>query len=181
MPVPRDPFAMAAGRVAPDPVPMAPAIPASWPPPDPGQAVDVTVDVDDATATTGDATADDATPAVPQPVDPDRPVRPMSRDEPMPFTRPEVRAPLHDHHRAKFSRIAGSEITFGPVGRVVVTAVMLVIPAFLLFVSPVWLIFDGIYLVFMFMGLRDVWQPVMIRRAQRTVPASFEIDRAPKE
>ena len=87
---------------------------------------------------------------------------------PLPFTPLSARAPLHDHHRARFSRLAHSEITFGPTGRVVATLLVLALPVLLLLVSPVFIIFDAGYLVLLVMGLRDIWQPVMTRARHRT-------------
>jgi hypothetical protein len=159
MPLPRDPFATAAGRVAPESVVVGPVVPRRA-----RAAVDLTPDAVE--------TAEEP--------DPDRPVRPLSREEELPYTKLPAGAPQHDEHTAKFSRLAHSEITFGPVGRVVATAVMLALPVFLLWVSLAWILFDGIYLFFLVVGLRDIWQPVLVRRAQRSVPESYEIDRTPK-
>ena len=158
MAVPPDPFAVADGRVASErpaapPVPQPPAVP------EPVSAEDV----DPSPDVTPDATPE------PTPEDPDRPVRPLSREMELPFTPLEARAPQHDHHRAQFSRWAASEITFGPKGRVAATVVMVAIPFLLLRVNIAFILFDGIYLAFLVIGLRHIWQPVMTRPAQHTV------------
>lgn len=163
--VPRDPFAVAAGRVDPDGtaaprlVPTPLALVATTPPPD---LLPQPPELDAADPPARDAEARDATD---DELDPERPFRPLTRELLRRHQPPEARAPKHDHLVPRFSRLANSAVTFGPVGRVVVTLVLVAIPAFLLWVSLVWIVFDGIYLFFLLPALRDVWQPVRVPHA----------------
>jgi hypothetical protein len=174
---PRDPFAVAAGRVAPNGtaatrlVPTPLSLVATTPPPDLLLAAEPS-DAEPTDAEQSDAAQSDAAQTQledPHP-DPDHPFRPLSRDLDHRHSPPKARAPRHDHLTPRYSRLAHSAVTFGPVGRVVATLALLAIPAFLLWVSLVWILFDGIYLFFVVPALRDVWQAVRVPVAAPNSP-----------
>jgi hypothetical protein len=79
-----------------------------------------------------------------------------------------LRAGTPSHLQPKTSRWAKSDVTFGPVGRIVTTLV-LVLP-FLFFVAaglftmdPIVLAGAAIWAALMITGMRHVWQPVQRR------------------
>jgi hypothetical protein len=183
--VPRDPFAVAAGRIDPDGtaatrlVPTRLSLVATTPPPELVPVV-VPSDAEPADAEPAGAAQSDA--AQTQPEDPSlhHPFRPLSRDLDHRHLAPEARAPRHDHLTPRYSRLARSAVTFGPVGRIVLTVVLLAIPAFLLWVSLAWILFDGIYLFFVVPALRDVWQAVRVPVAAPISPEGLPNESGPE-
>jgi hypothetical protein len=107
-----------------------------------------------------------ARPDVPELIDPHRP---LTREYELWFEPPAVREPMFDEHQAQYSRTARTGITFGLPGRLVATGVLVAIPVIAFLVSPVFIIFDGIYLYFLVVGLRDVWQPGLVKPRTRLV------------
>jgi hypothetical protein len=150
--VPRDPFAVAAGRIDPQGTDAPRIVPARLP----LVATTPPVDLLPQAPEPGDAGSEQS---VEEPL---QPFRPLTRELTARHRPPESRAPRHDHLTPRYSRLAQSAVTFGPVGRVVLTVVLLGIPVFLLGVSLAWILFDGIYLFFLVPALRDVWQAVRV-------------------
>lgn len=87
----------------------------------------------------------------------------MGESEP---NRPQLaQRPTPTRHQ-RYSRWQSSEITFGPVGRTVATAVLAIPILFAIFVNVVFVVAAGIWLVGVLpIAYRDVWRKV---RATRT-------------
>ena len=60
------------------------------------------------------------------------------------------------------SRWLSSEVTFGPVGRVVLTVLILAPAIFGIFVSAVFFIFGVLWLFIVPIALRDIWRAVRV-------------------
>jgi hypothetical protein len=90
----------------------------------------------------------------------------MGDTTPRATSRPQPgKRPTPTHHQ-RYSRWQASEITFGPLGRVVLTALLLIPVWFGIFYSAFFLVFAAIYGVWVLpLAYRDVWRKV---RATRT-------------
>lgn len=74
------------------------------------------------------------------------------------------------------SRWLRSEVTFGPVGRVVCTVLLIAPVVFGIFVSAVFFVFGVLWLFIVPMGLRDIWRAVRVPGA----PPPIVIPEEPK-
>jgi len=75
------------------------------------------------------------------------------------------------------SRWISSEVTLGPVGRIVLTVVVLAPAIFGIFVSAVFFIFGVLWLFIVPMALRDIWRAVHIPGTGK--PIDFPQDPTP--
>jgi hypothetical protein len=73
------------------------------------------------------------------------------------------------------SRWLSSEVTFGPVGRVVCTVLLIAPVVFGIFVSAVFFIFGVLWLFIVPMGLRDIWRAVRVPGASPPIVLPPEV------
>jgi hypothetical protein len=76
------------------------------------------------------------------------------------MTRPALGGRPLPSSRQRYSRWSGSEVTFGPVGRVVVTVLLFAPVWFGIFYSVFFLVAAAIWMFILPMALHQIWQPV---------------------
>jgi hypothetical protein len=74
------------------------------------------------------------------------------------------------------SRWARSEVTFGPIGRIVCTALLIAPILFALFYSVFFLIAAVIWLFVLPVALRDVWRAVKVRGTAEPIVMPPELE-----